>query len=48
MPTSLRDIARRLAQAFPRARTTPMPRTEVTYEALTAYIRETFLNPPIP
>ncbi len=48
MPTTLRDISRRLARAFPRARTTPMPRTEATYEALTAYIRETFLNPPIP
>lgn len=48
MPTTLRDISRRLARAFPQARTTPMPRTEATYEALTAYIRETFLNPPIP
>jgi hypothetical protein len=48
MTTTLRDISRRLARAFPRARTTPMPRTEATYEALTAYIRETFLNPPIP
>lgn len=48
MPTSMLDIRRRLARAFPRDRATYMPRTEATYEALTAQITGAVLNPPIP
>jgi hypothetical protein len=48
MPTSLLDISRRLARAFPRDQVTYMARTEATFEALTARIRGAVLNPPIP
>lgn len=48
MTVSLRDIARRLARAFPRDQVTYMARTEVTFEALTARIRGAVFNPPIP
>jgi len=48
MPTSMLDIRRRLARAFPRDRVTYMPRTESTYEAITAQISGAILNPPIP
>ena len=48
MPLSMLDIRRRLARAFPRDRTTYMPRTESTYEAITAQISGAVLNPPIP
>lgn len=48
MATSLRDIRRRLARAFPRDQTTYMSRTEATFEALTARISGAVLNPPIP
>ena len=44
---SMLEIRRRLAQAFPRDRVTYMPRTEVTYEAITASILGPVLNPPI-
>lgn len=48
MPTTLRDIRRRLARAFPRDQATYMPRTEATYEAITARISGAVLNTPIP
>ena len=48
MTTSLLDISRRLARAFPRDQVTYMARTEVTFEALTARIRGVVMNPPIP
>jgi hypothetical protein len=48
MPVSMLDIRRRLARAFPRDRVTYMPRTEATYEAITAQISGAVLNPPIP
>jgi hypothetical protein len=48
MPTSLLDISRRLARAFPRDQVTYMARTEATFEAATARIRGAVLNPPIP
>lgn len=48
MPLSMLDIRRRLARTFPRDQVTYMARTEVTFEALTARIRGTVLNPPIP
>lgn len=48
MPVSMRDISRRLARAFPGDSVTPMPRTESTYEALTARIRGVVSHPPIP
>ena len=48
MPVSMLDIARRMSRAFPREQVTYMPRTEATYEALTARIRGAVLNPPIP
>lgn len=48
MPVSMLDIRRRLARTFPRDEATYMARTEATYEALTARIRGTVLNPPIP
>ena len=46
--TSLLDISRRLARAFPRDQVTYMARTEATFEALTARIRGVVMNPPIP
>lgn len=48
MPVSMLDIRRRLARAFPRDQTTYMPRTEATFEALTARILGAVQNPPIP
>ena len=48
MPLTMLDIRRRLARAFPRDRVTYMPRTESTYEAITAQISGAILNPPIP
>lgn len=48
MPTSMLDIARRLARAFPRDTVMYMPRTEATYEALKVSILGPVLNPPIP
>ena len=48
MGTTLLDISRRLARAFPRDNVTYMSRTEATYEALTVSILGAVLNPPIP
>jgi len=48
MPTSLLEIHRRVARTFPRDQTTYMPRTEATFEALTARVRGAVLNPTIP
>lgn len=48
LPTTMLDIRRRLARAFPRDRVTYMPRTEATYQAITASILGPVLNPPIP
>ncbi len=48
MATSMLDISRRMARAFPRDQVTYMPRTEATFEALTASILGPVLNPPIP
>jgi len=48
MKVSLLDIQRRLAQTFPRDQTTYMPRTEATFEALTARIRGAVMTPTIP
>lgn len=48
LATSMLDIRRRLARAFPRDRATYMVRTEATYEAITVSILGPVLNPPIP
>lgn len=48
MATSMLDISRRLARAFPLDQATYLPRTEATYEALTVSILGPVLNPPIP
>lgn len=48
MPMTMLDIRRRLARAFPEARVNYMPRTDATYEAITAQISGAVLNPPIP
>lgn len=48
MPTSMLEIRRRLARAFPRDRVTYRSRTEATYEAITARIIGAVTNPPIP
>jgi len=48
MPLSMLDIRRRLARAFPGDQATYMPRTEATFEALTARLRVAVLNTPIP
>lgn len=48
LSTSMLDIRRRLARAFPRDRFTYMNRTEVTYESITGSILGPVLNPPIP
>lgn len=48
MAQSLRAISQKLARAFPQDRTSSQPRTEATHEAITAYIRGTFVNPLIP
>lgn len=46
--TTLLDIRRRLARAFPGDTVTYMTPTEATFEAITARIRGAVLNPPIP
>ena len=48
MVITLRDIARRLARAFPRDPVSYSPRTEATFESLTARILGPYINPPIP
>ena len=48
MPVNLLDISRRLARTFPSDQVTYMPRTEETFEAITARIHGAVLNPPIP
>lgn len=48
MPLSLLSIRRRLARAFPRDQVTYMPRTEASFEAITARISGAVLNPPLP
>ena len=48
MVLNLRDIARRLARAFPRDDVQYMARTEATFESLTARILGPYINPPIP
>lgn len=48
MATSMLDIRRRLARAFPRDQVVYLPRTEATFEALTVSILGPVLNPPIP
>lgn len=48
MPTTLLDIRRRLARAFPRDQVTYMPRTEASFEAVTAQITGAVLTPPLP
>jgi len=48
MVLNLRDIARRLARAFPRDQVTYSSRTEATFESLTARILGPYINPPIP
>jgi len=48
MSTTMLDIRRRLARAFPNDQATYMARTDVTFEALTARISGAVLNPPIP
>ncbi len=48
MALSTRDVARRLARAFPRDQVTYMPRTEATFERLSARILGPYINPPIP
>ena len=48
MATSMLDIRRRLARAFPKDQATYLARTEATYEALTVSILGAVLNPPIP
>ena len=48
MAGSLLDISRRMARAFPRDEVVYTPRTEATYESLTAKILGPYINPPIP
>ena len=48
MRLNLRDIARRLARAFPRDQVTYMARTEATFESLSVRILGPYINPPIP
>jgi hypothetical protein len=48
MTLNLRDIARRLARAFPRDQVTYMARTEATFESLSVRILGPYINPPIP
>jgi hypothetical protein len=48
MALNLRDIARRLARAFPRDPVTYQSRTEATYERLSVRILGPYINPPIP
>ena len=48
MDISLLDISRRMARAFPRDEVIYTPRTEATYESLTAKILGPYINPPLP
>lgn len=48
IPISLRDISRRFVRAFPGDPLSHAPRTEATFESLTAQIRSVVINPPIP
>lgn len=48
MATSMLDIRRRLARAFPRDQMTYMARTEATFESITGSILGPTLSPPIP
>ncbi len=48
MATSMLDIRRRLARAFPRDPMTYMARTEATFESITGSILGPTLSPPIP
>ena len=48
MVLSMRDIARRLARAFPRDQVTYSSRTEATFESLSVRILGPYINPPIP
>lgn len=48
MLISMLDLRRRLARTFPRDQVQYLPRTEATFEALTARISGAVLNPPIP
>lgn len=48
MQTSLLDINRRLARAFPRDQVVYQARTEATFQSLTARILGPYINPPIP
>ena len=48
MVRTMRDIARRLARAFPRDQVTYSSRTEATFESLSVRILGPYINPPIP
>ena len=48
MATTMLDIRRRLARAFPNDQATYMARTEATFEALKISILGVTLSPPIP
>ncbi len=48
MAVSLLNISRRMARAFPSDEVTYTPRTEATYESLTAKILGPYINPPLP
>ncbi len=48
MSTTLLDISRRLARAFPLDPVTYMARTDATFEALSIRILGSVINPPIP
>jgi hypothetical protein len=48
MPVTLLDIRRRLARAFPRDQVMYMPRTEASFEAITAQVTGAVLTPPLP
>ena len=48
MVLNMRDIARRLARAFPRDQVTYSSRTEATFESLSVRILGPYINPPIP
>lgn len=48
MATSMLDIRRRLARAFPRDQMTYMARTEATFESVSGSILGPTLSPPIP
>lgn len=48
MLLSMRDIARRLARAFPRDQVSYSSRTEATFESLSVRILGPYINPPIP